>query len=281
VDPNQQLLAATRSQDLAGVKAALKAEADPNHNNREALQIAAGIPSTKILEEILYSGGTSREAQVDAACARKHWKAVRILLDWGADSKNLAYPSWKAIAENSRKIDATRPAYQRTFLKKIEEGDVEGIKKLLATSGVEINGRESTHMDPVRTAINCGQAAVLDVLLAHGARTENVNPTGYTPLTEAAMLKKPEICKVLLAHGAKVDGNKNEGGCTPLHLAAHNRDKETVELLILAGADTIVLDHHNKSPSDYGHEVVKAACALRKKRALRKKLRGQETTLEI
>jgi ankyrin repeat protein len=80
-----------------------------------------------------------------------------------------------------------------------------------------------------------GDIDKLNQLLAAGAKTDEKNEYGHTPLMFAAENGRKEALEALLAAGAKVD-DKDKHGYTALMLASKNGHNEAKKALIAAGA---------------------------------------------
>jgi ankyrin repeat protein len=64
------------------------------------------------------------------------------------------------------------------------------------------------------------------------------SPEGFTTLGLAAFLGGPEVVGILLEHGADPDDDAdNQFGVRPVHAASASHDRETMRLLLEAGAD--------------------------------------------
>ncbi len=90
-------------------------------------------------------------------------------------------------------------------------------------------------------AADRGQAAVVERLLADGARVDAIGVCdwmrGVTPLIAAAYRKHTAICGLLLERGASATHQDEYPGATPLHYAAWNGDQQLGALLLDRGAD--------------------------------------------
>ena len=75
------------------------------------------------------------------------------------------------------------------------------------------------------------------VLLDAGARIEQREASGRTPLLLAAMTDSLEVLRLLIATGAQVDARETGTGNTALMLAANRGYLEVLRVLIAAGAD--------------------------------------------
>jgi ankyrin repeat protein len=63
-------------------------------------------------------------------------------------------------------------------------------------------------------------------------------PDGFTPVALAAFFRHPEVVKLLVDAGADLNlRSKNAQKVGPLHAAAARNDVQTLELLLLRGAD--------------------------------------------
>ena len=121
--------------------------------------------------------------------------------------------------------------------------------------------------------------ALVETLLAHGARTDLEDEHGLTPLHRAVQLNIDEasphrvekrraaleIVELLLKRGAEVNAHPEEGHWTPLHAALSSEaGVEIVTLLLNHGADVDIGNEsvlysasHNYASSDDGFEVIK------------------------
>jgi ankyrin repeat protein len=89
------------------------------------------------------------------------------------------------------------------------------------------------------------------VLLNTGAQVNarSTNPMNNMPLHAAAASRNAAIVKLLLDHGASPNAQQH-GGWTPLHAAAQNGDVLMASMLIEAGATVNVRADNNQSPMD-------------------------------
>ena len=73
---------------------------------------------------------------------------------------------------------------------------------------------------------------------------------GVTPLMRASQMGFNEGVEALVAAGARVD-NPNEAGETPLIMAVHRRDTAMMRVLLGAGASPDRTDNSGRSARDY------------------------------
>jgi uncharacterized protein len=83
-----------------------------------------------------------------------------------------------------------------------------------------------------------GDEGAVQGALAAGQDVNAFAPDGFTPVGLAAFFRHPEIVKQLVDAGADVNlRSKNAQKVGPLHAAAARSDVQTMELLLLRGAD--------------------------------------------
>ena len=145
----------------------------------------------------------------------------------------------------------------------ITEGDVETVRKLVSEDPSLASARDASGLPVVLLALFNQKRDVADVLLAaepelgvlEAAATGRADrlrellegdpdalnertPEGFTPLGLAAFLGGPAAVAVLLEHGADPDDDAdNQFGVRPVNAAAAAHDRETMRLLLDAGAD--------------------------------------------
>jgi uncharacterized protein len=145
----------------------------------------------------------------------------------------------------------------------VTEGDVDTVRKLVSDDPSLASARDGSGLPVVLLALFHQKREVADALLAAepelgvleaaatgraerlqellDADPEAINertPEGFTPLGLAAFLGGPAPVKVLLERGADPDDDAdNQFGVRPVNAAAAAHDRETMELLLEAGAD--------------------------------------------
>jgi len=92
-------------------------------------------------------------------------------------------------------------------------------------------------MTLLHTAARCGQAAVMEILLQHGAPVDATYSGSFTPLHFAAEKSHVRCAALLLEHRADIHATTSAGNM-PLHYAAcKNSDTKMCELLLERRAD--------------------------------------------
>ena len=138
------------------------------------------------------------------------------------------------------------------FLEAVEKADSKKADELLSKPGSTlINSRDVTSG---RTALHIAadrrDAGWIAFLLNRGANPNIADNRGVTPLMRASQLGFFDGIEALVRKGARVD-DANRPGETPLILAVHRRDTAMMRVLLGAGADPDRTDNSGRSARDY------------------------------
>ena len=106
--------------------------------------------------------------------------------------------------------------------------------QLLIEAGADVNAVSSLGRTPLVIAASASSnAGVVRLLLARGARVNDADTTGVTPLIAASVSDNLEAAELLLAHGADPKLQANVGqAATPLHGAATNGNVTLMRALL-------------------------------------------------
>jgi ankyrin repeat protein len=123
------------------------------------------------------------------------------------------------------------------------DSDYMAVLELLLASKADVNAREQGYQGtPLVTAVQAGNAAAVEALLAAGANVSATNTVGETPLHAASKIRPDAAASVvsnivvrLLKAGASPDA-RDDRRATPLHAAANVGKPVIAVLLIAAGA---------------------------------------------
>lgn len=116
----------------------------------------------------------------------------------------------------------------------VKRRDLDEVRALLADK-VDVNARDGDGATALHWAANLDEAALVDLLLTHGATAAAANDLGVTPLHLAAANGNAAIAARLLAAGAPADA-ASLAGVTPLMEAARVGQADIVRALLAAGA---------------------------------------------
>jgi hypothetical protein len=109
--------------------------------------------------------------------------------------------------------------------------------RLLLELGADPNRGDDRGMVPLgRAIVHDGDQAMLDMLVAAGARTDAVNVDGFGLLHAVAETGRAELIPWMLAHGLELEARTRHGH-TPLHIACALGHVEAAKGLLHAGAD--------------------------------------------
>ncbi|WNG41341.1 ankyrin repeat domain-containing protein [Archangium violaceum] len=192
------------------------------------------------------------------AARQGHVKLVQLLLAHGAEvsARDSRGATALMLAAERGHLDVTRVLVPRASPDERGEalryaagtGRVELAEWLLdeANAALEFSGTDGR--TPLTCAILGGHSALAEELLRRGADVkarsagflpfEGRDDSGWLPLHHAADRRHALLVQLLLDAGSQVDA-PTTGGTTPLMLAAHHGDEDSVRLLLLAGADPL------------------------------------------
>ncbi len=97
-----------------------------------------------------------------------------------------------------------------------------------------------------------GDAALANMLLAHGAHVNASTQSGWTPMHLAAQMGHEHMAQTLLAHGADPHAAMTNG-LTPLHCAAIRGHAEVAVILLAHGADAAKRSNGARTPLDWAY----------------------------
>lgn len=165
-------------------------------------------------------GPAGFESALHHAVEGKSAPAVEALVRHGAD------PEW----HDDLSVTPLLRAVQLRHL-----GTVNALLAAGASPNVSGNGNETMLWAAVNTDMydSCSDD-VLKVLLAHGARVDDIVEFGQTALHAAAAMTDGRVVDALVEAGASMVADND--GCTPLHCAGHGRNRDTMSTLLRHGA---------------------------------------------
>jgi ankyrin repeat protein len=169
---------------------------------------------------------------------------VRVLLDAGADPN---------IRENADYEDEGPTAI---FLA-VEAHDIE-VMKMLIEAGARLDIEYAASRDYPLHLVMC--VAEAECLIELGADVNAALPVRGTALHRQARAGHPRVVALLIEKGANPNAPIPESGCTPLHMLFRTRTferhqhRETLKVLLEAGADLGAVDAEGRTPIDVAVE---------------------------
>jgi len=143
--------------------------------------------------------------------------------------------------------------FPRNISEAAQSGSTWQIGKFLAR-GAKVNARDDLGYTPLLRAVVRDKRPAVEFLIAKGADV-SVSASGETALCWALMRKNEHMVELLLAHGARVD-DKDHDGRTPLLMlisesSCLGKNERLAEVLVQHGADVNARDEYNSSPLGY------------------------------
>ena len=147
-------------------------------------------------------------------------------------------------------VGCGNPEADRALFKAATEGNIKGIKQLIA-DGADVNAKNRDGTTPLQTAAIRGHKEFLELLIANGADVNAKNEDGMTPLHCTAVgtslnylsrggrygVDHKEIAELLISAGADVNA-QDEDGETPVDIAIMSNQPQTADLLRKHGGKT-------------------------------------------
>jgi ankyrin repeat protein len=247
---------AAEKNNLEAVKALLAAKADPNGDAYCPLTLAIHAKATEVLRALLEAGADANRAwhitwQVQVGSRGR-------LTTYGSGTDvPLVTPLFVAIDEGNadavklllaHKADPNSLGPDRLPLI-LQAARKPAVLEALLAVGAKPNVDDGEGRTPLYIATEAGFAESVRLLLAHGADKE-IRPFGYTPLLFAVGNGKQKTAEVLLQGGADVNAHATVDGRTALHLAIERRDPALTALLLTNKADVNAQDKRGLTPLD-------------------------------
>ncbi|MET0383009.1 MAG: ankyrin repeat domain-containing protein [Burkholderiaceae bacterium] len=134
-------------------------------------------------------------------------------------------------------------------------------KVLWEAPGIQIDARNKADETPLMMAALKGEADAAAALVARGA---SVRKDGWSPLHYATTGGNAAIVKLLVAHGAPVDA-RSPNATTPLMMAAMYGSEGAVDALLAGGADRSLKNDEGLDAAAFAAKAGRDKLALRLK----------------
>jgi ankyrin repeat protein len=132
------------------------------------------------------------------------------------------------------------------FFKAVSDGDLAGIQEAVRKN-VDLNALDENENTALGIAARAGRADVVDALLKAGARIDQPNGAGLTPVMLAARDGHAELAQTLLAAGANRDAVDQRGRSLLFH-AVRGGQPALVQALLAAKANANAGDENGRTP---------------------------------
>jgi ankyrin len=123
------------------------------------------------------------------------------------------------------------------------------VPQLLIQHGAKIDEKDKHGNTPLHTACYWGKNDVVELLLDKGSKIETLNKLKRSALYVACYRGRVKTAKVLIDRGADMRAAGDDGN-TPLHGSCIRGHKDVVKLLISHGASTSLKNRIGKTPLD-------------------------------
>lgn len=269
------LMVAVRRENLEMVQFLLEEGGDPNVTDSQgretsihyAIQLIREKPddanAKTILTKLLERGGNALDALIEAA----EWNlsdVVQLLLDRGVNvnEKNDYGETALIVAAKSRSLDVMRLLLDRGADPNIKGGDDENsaileasyygdtpMIQLLLEKGARVDDTNDAGYTPLINLAERGNVEAVRLLLDRGADVnhQTEEPSSNTALAVASFAGHLEVVRLLLDRGANTE-LRTEEGWTALRQAVHNRKLDVARLLIEKGANVNAQDDLGRTP---------------------------------
>ena len=233
---DDRLLQAVRQSDLAGVRAALRAHADPNAHLPDgsvALTVAVNHQNEAIVRELIAGGaapngvGKSATRPITMACELASDSIVKILLGAGASG-------------DASRSDGTSP------LMLCARHSNPGVLEQLIHDGAKVNGVNEDGQTALMYAAAAGKVDNMTLLIKRGAKVNQASKNGFTPLFFAVQSDGAAATRTLLSAGADLKYKMID--TTALQIALYEHNFDAARLLIDKGAALNVWDRSGLQP---------------------------------
>jgi ankyrin repeat protein len=137
----------------------------------------------------------------------------------------------------------TGASYAQDIHEAVASGDIDKVRALITADTSLINMADDRGMTPLRMAIYTLNTEIVQLLLEHGAKTDDSHPMFGTVMSQAIANTcqkngSPDLIEILIDHGLAFDaGAIDRLGMSPLDWAVHFGNVPMVRIALEHGAD--------------------------------------------
>jgi uncharacterized protein len=164
--------------------------------------------------------------------------------------------------------NAVNPKGEYALVLALRQSSLAVAQLLISHPATRVEVRTGKDESPLMLAAIKGQLEICRHLIARDA---DVNKPGWAPLHYAASGGKAEVVQLLLDHYAYLDA-ESPNGSTPLMMAAMYGSVDTVQMLLLAGADPTLKNSRGLTALDFATKADHPGAVALIAKALRGKL---------
>lgn len=153
-------------------------------------------------------------------------------------------------------MNRERKVNEREFLLAAMVGNIERMKEYLK-KGVDVNCHHPYGWTPLHAAAINGRSQAVKFLLSNGA-DPNL-PDNFSNIFQVARENRTSPISVEVIREGEfstlLNHNQMFRGCTALHYAVLAHDQESVQILLDAGANPMLVNEYNFKPEDYARDI--------------------------
>ncbi len=139
----------------------------------------------------------------------------------------------KLLAENGARFRPDRESTEAFLMNMASQDEIEIVEYLIQKK-IRLHPRNHDSHALIAASVSASPE-MIQLLIDNGSKIDEPSKSGWTALMVAAM-SNPKAAKTLVENGANIH-HKNDKGISAIHIAIGNRQVETTDLLLSAGAD--------------------------------------------
>ncbi len=163
-------------------------------------------------------------------------------------------------ADPNGPMTAANPRSMTPLQKAAEKGDLQ-VARALVAAGARVNDTDGSGRTPVHYAL-ASHLDMVRLLIEKGADVNIRDAEGASPLDDAVWNGNLDAAAVLIAHGARLNEPDTQTGATPVNEAAFRGRTELIRYLLLFHPDLSAADNRGRTPLENAIRMGKEDSAL-------------------